>query len=382
MRDEQLLDYLKGSCSGRKNRVGGTELERTLHVSGTDLRKLVNQLRRKTHPIASDRNGYFYATTAGEVYDTIRQLKLFPPKLTQYVEPFGGSGAVLLALPPDPNRLDIYNDLDAELVNLYSCIKERSNVLLRELRFLPIHSRKLFEYYRDFVAHKEVYFQNVQAEIECLGDRSCFTEEQAGELLPIFQERLALYDVKRAAAYYLAIRGSFSGTINSFGVKELDVERFLKLFPPVSARLKDVPLENKNALQLIRERDKKGSLIYADPPYVKTERLYRVAGKLGRFRRFHVRLWQVLTDRDSYVVLSYNDCPFIRKLYQDWYILSFQRSNPLSQKRGSSFGELIITNYDPRPYMTSQMNLFDEPLGEWELKLVHIPNHPPRRKTA
>ena len=67
--------YLKGSCSGRKNRVGGTELERTLHVSGTDLRKLVNQLRRKTHPIASDRNGYFYATTAGEVYDTIRQLK-------------------------------------------------------------------------------------------------------------------------------------------------------------------------------------------------------------------------------------------------------------------------------------------------------------------
>ena len=188
-------------------------------------------------------------------------LQLFPPKLTQYVEPFGGSGAVLLALPPDPNRLDIYNDLDAELVNLFSCIKECSNVLLRELKFLPIHGRKLFEYYRDFVAHKEVYFQNVQAEIECLGDRSCFTEEQAGELLPIFQERLALYDVKRAAAYYLAIRGSFSGTINSFGVKGLDVERFLKLFPPVSARLKDVPLENKNALQLIRERDKKGSLM-------------------------------------------------------------------------------------------------------------------------
>ena len=37
-------------------------------------------------------------------------LQLFPPKLTQYVEPFGGSGAVLLALPPDPNRLDIYHD--------------------------------------------------------------------------------------------------------------------------------------------------------------------------------------------------------------------------------------------------------------------------------
>ena len=42
---------------------------------GTCLRKQVNRLRCKEHPIASDRSGYFYATTAGEVYDTIRQLK-------------------------------------------------------------------------------------------------------------------------------------------------------------------------------------------------------------------------------------------------------------------------------------------------------------------
>lgn len=75
MQNEKILAYLEGSCLGKANRASGTELERTLHVSGTDLRKLVNQLRRKTHPIASDRNGYFYATTAGEVYDTIRQLK-------------------------------------------------------------------------------------------------------------------------------------------------------------------------------------------------------------------------------------------------------------------------------------------------------------------
>ena len=34
MRDEQLLAYLKGSCSGRKNRVGGTELERALMSAG------------------------------------------------------------------------------------------------------------------------------------------------------------------------------------------------------------------------------------------------------------------------------------------------------------------------------------------------------------
>ena len=75
MREEKLLNYLKEACTGRKYRASGAELEAALGISGTDLRKLVNQLRRKTHPIASDRSGYFYATTAGEVYDTIRQLK-------------------------------------------------------------------------------------------------------------------------------------------------------------------------------------------------------------------------------------------------------------------------------------------------------------------
>ena len=189
-------------------------------------------------------------------------ISIFPPKLDQYGEPFSGSAAVLLALPPDPNRLDIYNDLDADLVNFFSCVKERTNVLMRELEFLPIQSRATFEYYRDFLMHKDVYYRNIAEEIKCLGDRSCFTEEQERELRPIFDERLRLFNVKRAAAYYLAIRGSFSGTIKSYGVKGVDVERFLGRFPAVSRRLRNVPLENKNALRFIKERDRVGGLLY------------------------------------------------------------------------------------------------------------------------
>lgn len=242
-------------------------------------------------------------------------ISIFPPELDQYGEPFSGSAAVLLALPPDPNRLDIYNDLDADLVNFFSCVKERTNVLMRELEFLPIQSRATFEYYRDFLMHKDVYYRNIAEEIKCLGDRSCFTEEQERELRPIFDERLRLFNVKRAAAYYLAIRGSFSGTIKSYGVKGVDVERFLGRFPAVSRRLKNVPLENKNALRFIRERDRVGGLLYCDPPYVNTERIYRASSSIRNTKRFHVRLWQVVSGCEGYVVLSYNDCPFIRKLY-------------------------------------------------------------------
>lgn len=75
MRQEQLLAYLKGACRGRRLTVPGAELERVLHLSGTDLRKLVNRLRRDGVPIGSSRDGYFYAGTAGEVYATIRQLQ-------------------------------------------------------------------------------------------------------------------------------------------------------------------------------------------------------------------------------------------------------------------------------------------------------------------
>lgn len=75
MREKQLLDYLKGTCASRKNRASGSELRQALHISHSGLHKLVNRLRQKGVPIASDRKGYFYAQTAGEVYATIRQLR-------------------------------------------------------------------------------------------------------------------------------------------------------------------------------------------------------------------------------------------------------------------------------------------------------------------
>ena len=73
--EEQLTAYLRTACYGRRNIISGTALERAVGLSGTDLRKLVNRLRRKGVPIASSRTGYCYAATAGEIYSTIRQLR-------------------------------------------------------------------------------------------------------------------------------------------------------------------------------------------------------------------------------------------------------------------------------------------------------------------
>ena len=59
----------------REFREASAALEAAIGISGTDLRKLVNRMRRKGVPIGSDRCGYFYAATAGEVYSTIQQLQ-------------------------------------------------------------------------------------------------------------------------------------------------------------------------------------------------------------------------------------------------------------------------------------------------------------------
>ena len=75
MNEEKLAQYLKLCCKGRANTKRSDEIERAAGLSGNELRKLVNRMRRRGVPIGSSRSGYFYAVTAGEVYSTIRQLR-------------------------------------------------------------------------------------------------------------------------------------------------------------------------------------------------------------------------------------------------------------------------------------------------------------------
>ena len=76
MRKEQVLNHIKTRCHGRKAARRSCEIEHALSISGNELRKQVNDLRRSGVPIASSRSGYYYAENAGDVYSTIRQLNI------------------------------------------------------------------------------------------------------------------------------------------------------------------------------------------------------------------------------------------------------------------------------------------------------------------
>ncbi|WP_294475363.1 DNA adenine methylase [uncultured Intestinimonas sp.] len=296
--------------------------------------------------------------------------QVLPPRFSPYIEPYGGGGAVLLGLPRDPGRLDIYNDYDGDLVNLMACVRDRPLALLKELKFLPILARGEFELLKRILRHDEILSQALESEREIA--RTEFPPEQAEELLEILREKAAWMDVRRAAAYYLTSRYSFSGTRSSFGVRAVLLDRFFGQIQEASRRLQGVVIENKDGVDLIRERDEPSALFYCDPPYYQAERCYQ-----ARFARWdHARLHHVLRQCQGYAAVSYNDCPYIRSLYKDFYILAFRRQEPLAQREGAEYGELILTNYDPRPFLRRQVSLFDSPAGDSGMELVHIPESP------
>ena len=75
---------------------------------------------------------------------------LFPPDYEKYIEPFGGSGAVLLG-KSKPDKFEVYNDYNANLVNLFQCMRDRPMEFIRELGFLHLNARD------DFVVLKRFF---------------------------------------------------------------------------------------------------------------------------------------------------------------------------------------------------------------------------------
>lgn len=70
-----IESYLKQNHIGRDNAVKSKDLECLFSITGSELRRIVNDSRANGIPICSCRKGYFYAATNEETSATIRQLE-------------------------------------------------------------------------------------------------------------------------------------------------------------------------------------------------------------------------------------------------------------------------------------------------------------------
>ena len=90
---------------------------------------------------------------------------LFPLNYERYIEPFGGSGAVLLG-KKKPDKFEVYNDYNHNLVNLFRCMRDRPMAYIKELGFYPLNSRDDFNVIKNFFKQEKFDDKYLDEELE------------------------------------------------------------------------------------------------------------------------------------------------------------------------------------------------------------------------
>lgn len=232
-------------------------------------------------------------------------IALFPKDVERYIEVFGGAGWVLFGKERKNGQLEVFNDMDGDLINLYRCVKYHCNALQEELQWL-LSSREL---YFDFKEH-----------MKCRG----------------------LTDIQRAARFYYLVKISFGSDRRTFATASKSIDHGVEYLEKIKERLRGVVIEQKDFSDLIKVYDRERALFYLDPPYVGTEKYYNVPF----CKEDHYRLKEELEKIKGKFILSYNNDTFIRDLYSEYTIREISRKNTLtSVKKSDDYEELIITNF-------------------------------------
>jgi len=225
-----------------------------------------------------------------------------------YVEPFVGMGGVFLRRRFRP-RLEVANDRNGEIVNLFRILQRHHRQLMDVMRF-QIASRRDFERLRD-------------------------------------TDPSGLTDLERAARFLYLQRLAFGGQIRGvFGVAPDQAPRFsLSRMEPIleaaHERLEGVVFECLDWAELIERYDTPQTLFYLDPPYFGGEDDY---GK-GLFDRSQfARMAELLAGIQGAFVLSINDRPEIRELFGRFHLEEARLKYSVSSGAATEAAELIICN--------------------------------------
>ena len=232
--------------------------------------------------------------------------------LSQNIEPFGGGGWILFYKQRWAD-LEIYNDLDGRLVNLFRIVKYHPNAFKEEYKYL--------------LGSREMFLQYLSAKP--------FT------------------DIQRAVQFYFLITRSFGGRGETFGTVKKSCggasksqRNVLDKIDAIHQRLDKVMIENRDFEKLINQYDFEGAFFYCDPPYSKG-----CGYEVTSTEDFnHERLREILGNIKGRFLLSYDDSPKIRELYKGYEMVEIERQNGINNRQGTdrlnkTFKELLIANY-------------------------------------
>jgi DNA adenine methylase len=215
-----------------------------------------------------------------------RIVEMLPPHAA-WVEAFCGSAAVTLNKPNA--EIEIINDLDREIVNAFTVLRDQPDALTRAIRLTP-YARYEYELAKS-----------------ARSARSCL--ERARRFFV-----LAMMTVNGTSGSPGNSGFSFSDSYVRAG-KEARVSRWHFLperLATVVERLRSVRIENKDAREIVTQFSRRpATLIYLDPPYL-TDRKHTYS-KDANTEEFHADLLARCLDSNCMIMISGYSSPLYRK---------------------------------------------------------------------
>lgn len=228
------------------------------------------------------------------------------PQHNCYVELFFGAGWVYFG--KEPSKVEVINDIDKELINLFKMIKYHAPELERQLEF-EFSGRDVFEEYKD-----------------------CTLEY--------------LTEIHRAVRFLYIITQSFAGMGRVYGyatTKKPPQHIFYKdTLLELRERLRSTYVENLSFEEIIKKYDRENSFFFADPPYFETH------GYENKFtEEDHILLRDKLKNINGKFLLTINDHTKVREWYSGFNIREVEVNYSVAKdaKARGKYKELIITNY-------------------------------------
>lgn len=179
----------------------------------------------------------------------------FPPHRV-YVEPFGGAGSVLMRKPRV--YAEIYNDLDAEIVNVFRVLRDPrlSRKLEKLLRLTPF-ARQEFE----------AAYQPCRNRVE-RARRTLFKSFAGHGSDSIHRAKAEHAGMLTRPSRWKAGTGVRSDSNRSGTTPAKDWAHYPEQIARFCARLAGVVIECRPALKLVQQYDYPDTLFFVDPPYV------------------------------------------------------------------------------------------------------------------
>jgi DNA adenine methylase len=212
------------------------------------------------------------------------------PAHTCYVEPFGGAMSVLLQKAPA--TFDIYNDLDGEVVNFFSVLRDHTEDLVRAIQLTPFSRAELERAYQpctnDLEQARRLYIRSYQS---IGGPR---TQWRTG--------------------------WRFQKT-DSRGKRSIDDWKDQSHLYAVAQRLRGIYLECDDFANILERYDTPGTLFYLDPPYVqhtRSKRWHRTSYTHELSDKDHQHLADLLKDIKGMALVSGYPSQLYDELYAGW----------------------------------------------------------------